>query len=73
MATRKCGNVYFPKYLWPSGRFLRLFFSRIIWVGGVKNFPWKISSGAQSEDLGSSLMTQEFFSNKYSWFYMQRM
>ena len=23
MATRKCGNIYFPNILWPSGRFLR--------------------------------------------------
>ena len=38
------------------------FFSRIIWVGGVKKIPWKISSGAQSEDLEPSLLTiQEFF------------
>ena len=42
-------------------------------AGGVKKFPWKISSGAQSEHLGPSLTIQEFFSRKYSWFYMQRM
>ena len=33
----------------------------------------KISSGAQSENLELSLTIQEFFSKKYSWFYMQRM
>ena len=32
------------------------FFSRIIWVGGVRTFPRKKSSGAQSEDLGPSLI-----------------
>ena len=32
------------------------FFSRIIWVGRVKTFPRKKSSGAQSEDLGPSLI-----------------
>ena len=53
--------------------FYEYFFSRIIWVGGVKTFPGKISSGAQSEDLEPSLTIQEFFSKKYSWFYMQRM
>ena len=49
------------------------FFSIIIWVGGVKKIPRKKSSGAQSEDLEPSLTIQEFFSKKYSWFYMQRM
>ena len=47
-------------------------FPRIFGVGGVKTFPWKISSGSQSEDLGPSLTIQEFFSRKYSGFYMQR-
>ena len=47
-------------------------FPRNFGVGGVKNNSWKISSGAQSEDLGPSLTIQEFFSRKYSWFYMQR-
>ena len=45
-------------------------FPRNFWVGGVTKFSWKISSGAQSEDLGPSLTIQEFFSRKYSWFYM---
>ena len=30
-------------------------FPRNFGVGGVKKIPWKISSGAQSEDLGPSL------------------
>ena len=47
-------------------------FPRNFGVGGVKKIPWKISSGAQSEDLGPSLTIQEFISRKYSWFYMQR-
>ena len=38
-------------------------FSRIIWVGGVKTFPSKISSGAQSEDLGPSLTIQNKTNN----------
>ena len=48
------------------------FFPRNFVAGGVKKFPWKILSGAQSEHLGPSLTIQEFFSKKYSWFYMQR-
>ena len=74
MATRKCGNIYFPKYFMAVRPFfMRIFISRIIWVGGVKKFPWKISSGAQSENIEPSLTIQEFFSKQYSWFYMQRM
>ena len=38
------------------GRFLRGNFSKKFGVGGVTKFPWKISSGAQSEDLGPSLI-----------------
>ena len=56
--TRKCENIYFPKYFMAFS--YEDFFSRIIWVGGVKKFPSKISSGAQSEDLGPSLTIQEF-------------
>ena len=41
------------------------------WRG--QNISLKISSGAQSEDFEPSLTIQEFFSKKYSWFYMQRM
>ena len=47
-------------------------FPRNFGAGGVKFFPWKISSGAQSGHLGPSLTIQEVFSRKYSWFYMQR-
>ena len=39
---------------------------------GQKN-SLKISAGAQSEDLEPSRTIEEFFSKKYSWFYMQRM
>ena len=73
MATRNHGNIYFRNVLWPSGRFLRgkFFKNNLGWRGKKKSL--KISSGAQSEDLEPSLAIQEFFSKKYSWFYMQRM
>ena len=73
MATRKCGNIYFPKYFMAVRPFLRGFFFKnyLGWRG--QNISLKISSGAQSEDLEPSLTTQEFFSKKYYWFYMQRM
>ena len=49
-----------------------LFFKNYLGWRGQK-ISLKISSGAQSEDLEPSLTIQEFFSKKYSWFYMQRM
>ena len=37
MATRKCGNIYFPKYFMAVRPFFAIiFFSRIFWVGEVK-------------------------------------
>ena len=68
MATRKCGNIYFPKYFMA----VRPFFTRIVfknylgWRGPKLSL--KISSGAQSENFEPSLTIQEFFSKKYSWF-----
>ena len=63
----------FRNILWPSGRFLRGFFFKnyLGWRG--QTISLKISSGAQSEDLEPSRTIEEFFSKKYSWFYMQRM
>ena len=71
MATRKCGNIYFPKYFMAVRPFfMRICFQELFGLEGSKN---QISSGAQYEDLEPSLTIQEFFSKKYSWFYMQRM
>ena len=40
MATRKCGNIYFPKYFMAVRPFFyEEVFSRIIWVGGVQKSP----------------------------------
>ena len=73
MATRKCGNIYFPKYFMAVRPFFtRIFFQELLGLEGSKK-SLKISSGAQSEDLEPSLTIQEFFPKKYSWFYMQRM
>ena len=51
MATRKCGNIYFPKYFMAVRPFFtRIFFRNYLgWRG--KNISLKISSGAQSENL----------------------
>ena len=73
MATRKCGNFYFPKYFMAVRPFFtRNFFQELFGLEG-SNISLKISSGAQSENLEPFLTIQEFFSTKYSWFYMQRM
>ena len=65
MATRKCGNIYFPKYFMAVRPFLtRIFFQELFGLEGSKNV---------LENLEPSLTIQEFFSKKYSWFYMQRM
>ena len=73
MATRKYGNIYFPKYFMAVRPFLTRSFSKnyLGWRGQKHSL--QISSGAQSEDLGPSFTIQEFFSKKYSWFHMQRM
>ena len=73
MATRKCGNIYFLKYFMAVRPFFtRNFFQELFGLEGSK-ISLKISSGAQSENLEPSLTIQEFFSKKYSCFYMQRM
>ena len=67
MATRKCGNIYFPKYFMAVTFFRRIFFQELFGLEGSK-ISLKISPGAQSENLEPSLTIQEFFSKKYSWF-----
>ena len=68
----KCNNGKYKQIYVSQAVSYEEIFPRNFGVGGVKKFPWKISSGAQSEDLGPSLTIEEFFSRKYSWFYMQR-
>ena len=55
-------NTYQVRLYWPKAVSYEEIFPRNFGVGGVTKFPWKISSGAQSEDLGPSLTIQEFFS-----------
>ena len=65
MATRKCGNIYFPKYFIAVRPFFtRIFFQELFGLEGSKKIPCKISSGAQSEDLEPSLTIQEFLFKK---------
>ena len=73
MATRKCGIFIFRIFYGRQAAFYEdFFFKELFGLEGSKT-SLKISSGAQSEDLEPSLTTQEFFSKKYFWFYMQRM
>ena len=64
MATRKCGNIYFPKYFMA----VRPFFTRNFFQNYLgwrdKKISLKISTGAQSENLEPPLTIQEFFSKK---------
>ena len=72
MATRKCGNIYFPKYFMAVRPFFtRIFFKNYLGWRGPK-ISLKISSGAQSENLEPSLTIQELKKKKIL-FYMQRM
>ena len=81
MATRKCGNIYFPniyfpKYFMAVRPFLtRIFFRNYLGWRGKKMSLKNFVSAAQSEDLEPSLTIQEkrVFSKIYSWIYMQRM
>ena len=62
MATRKWGNIYFPKYFMAVRPFLtKKCFQELFGLEMSKHF-LESSSGAQSEDLEPSLTIQEFFS-----------
>ena len=64
MATRKCGNIYFPKYFMAVRPFFtRIFFNNYLGWRGQK-ISLKISSGAQSENLEPSFTIQKCFSKK---------
>ena len=70
ISSRGIFRIYPLELSWHQAVSYEEIFPRNFGVGGVTKFPWKISSGAQSEDLGPSLTIQELFSRKYSWFYM---
>ena len=43
MATRKCGNIYFPEYFMAVRPFFRgIFFQELFGLEGSKHFPKKI-------------------------------
>ena len=68
MATRKCGNIYFPKYFMAVRPFFtRNFFQELFGLEGSKNLLENFVR-AQSENLEPSLTIQEFKKKKYSLF-----
>ena len=74
MATRKCGNIYFPKYFMTVRPFFtRMFFQELFGLEGSKKFLEKFRQVHNLKISNRLLRSKSFFSKKYSWFYMQRM
>ena len=74
MATRKCGDIYFPKYFMAVRPFLtRIFFQELFGLEGSKNFLEKFRQVHNLKISNRLLRSKSFFAKKYSWFYMQRM
>ena len=73
MATRKCGNIYFPKYFMAVRPFFRrIFFQELFGLEGSK-ISLKLSSGAQSENLETVSYDPRVLIKKIFLVYMQRM
>ena len=74
MATRKCGNMYFPKYFMAVRPFVtRIFFQGLFGLEGSKHF---LENFRQVHNLKISnrlLRSKSLKIYIYSWFYMQRM
>ena len=73
MATRKCGNNYFPNYFMAVRPFLaRIFFQELFGLEGSRNILEKFRQVHNLKISNVSYDRRVFF-KKYSWFYMQRM
>ena len=73
MATRKCGNIYFPKYIMAVRPFFtRIFFQELFGLEGSKNLLENFVRCTIRKSRTVSYDPRVFF-KKYSWFYMQRM
>ena len=74
MATKKCGNIYFPKYFMAVRPFLtRIFFQELFESEGSKIFLQKYRQVHNLKISNRLLRSKSFFQKIYSWFYMQRM
>ena len=77
MATRKCGNIYFPKYFMAVRPFLRrIFFQELFGLEGSKHFNENFRQ-VHNQKISNRLLRSKSFSflnmGKYFRFYMQRM
>ena len=77
MATRECGNIYFPTYFMAVRPFLtRICFQELFGLEGSKKLLEKFRQVYNLKISNRLLRTKSFFQKnmgKYSWFYMQRM
>ena len=73
MATRKCGNIYFPKYFMAVRPFLtRIFFQELFGLEGSKHFLEKFRQ-VHNLKISNRLLRSKSLKKKKSWFYMQLM
>ena len=62
MATRRCGNTYFPKYFMAVRPFLtRIFFQELFGLGGSKYFLEKIRQVHNLKISNRLLRSKSFF------------
>ena len=62
MATRKCGNIYFPKYFMAVRPFLtRKFFRELFGLEGLKNFLEKFRQVHNLKISNRLLRSKSFF------------
>ena len=74
MATRKCGNIYFPKYFMAVRPFFtKNFFQELFGLEGSKHYLLEKFRQVHNLKTSNRLLRSKSFSKKYSWFYMQRM
>ena len=74
MATRKCGNIYFPKYFTAVRPFLtRIFFKNYLGWRGKTNFLEIFRQVHNLKILNRLLRSKRFFQKNIPGFYMQRM
>ena len=67
MATRKCGNIYFPKYLMAVRPFFTMiFFQELLGLEGLKKFLENIRQVHNLKISNRLLRLKSFFQNNIS-------
>ena len=64
MATRKCGNIYFPKYFMDVRPFLRIFFQELFGLEGSKKSLEKIRQ-VHNPKISNRLLRSKSLKNIY--------